>query len=402
MVKRGVKKTAAAAPTPKPKRIGLFAPRKKTQKVVAAPRPQVQRPAVVSAPVTNAAPQPAPIRRQVPQTVAVAPQTATPAPAPAPQPSRVVASAGAATVCPGKTPASQQYIPNDTRFPFRCGPQGSADFARVTGQAATVPQSAQPITNSAAIAPVTAQRAIGSGKPVPSTSLPGNTRVVPLHVARQRASVGTFAVPEGYEPAWNDDRLNPFRAQGTLAGRDRMNLIWTTDVPRRLIDRSSGRDVTAKVALVYPFTDLDVQRQQLGEVTLMTRNGQTLKRIVRNKSKAAPKRVVKTTAPARTVVASRSAQPKARVAAQPRAKTKAESIAGIRYVQVGMFGVQSNAQATARKMKRLGLPVRIGKFERSGKTLRMVLAGPFADDRTAAKALSVARRAGFGDAFLRK
>lgn len=91
------------------------------------------------------------------------------------------------------------------------------------------------------------------GKPVPSAAFPGHTRVVPLHVAQKRARVGTFTVPRGYRAAWEDDRLNPHRAEGTLAGRDAMNQIWTTTVPRRLIDPSQGRDRAPKPAVVYPY-----------------------------------------------------------------------------------------------------------------------------------------------------
>lgn len=222
--------------------------------------------------------------------------------------------------------------------------------------------------------------------PVPSTSLPGSTRVLPRHLANDRANRPNFAVPKGYRPAWEDDRLNPRRAEGTLAGRTQMNLVWTTGVPRRLIDRSSGRDMTAKVALVYPYTDFAAQKRDLGTVTLITKNGQTMKRIVR-KSRAKPVKAVAKTKP---VVASRSAA------------TRGESLSGTRYVQVGTFGVQRNAQATAAQMKRLGLPVRIGKFSRSGKTLRLVLAGPFPSDTSANQALSTVRNSGFSDAFLRK
>ncbi len=222
----------------------------------------------------------------------------------------------------------------------------------------------------------------GLGPSVPSTSLPGSTRVLPLHVARQRANVGTFAVPKGYRPAWSDDRLNPRRAEGSLAGRDSMNLIWTTTVPRRLIDQSTGEDVTAKVALVYPYTSFRQQSQNLGKVTLITRGGKTLKHVRKRASRAAP--LPQTTRqPAST--------------AAPR-----ETLSGKRYVQVGSFGVKANAQRRARDLKRLGLPVRIGKVARADQTLRLVLAGPFKSDADAQQALQTARGAGFLDAFVRK
>lgn len=209
-------------------------------------------------------------------------------------------------------------------------------------------------------------------KPVRSTSLPGETRVVPLHVATARARVGKFSVPEGYRAAWQDDRLNPHRAEGTLAGRDAMNLVWTTTVPRRLIDSANGRDMTTKVALVYPYTDLDIQRRELGTVTLSTRNGQVIKQVKRNTRKAeVPTRIAE------------------------------EAVAGQLYVQAGTFRTKASAQKNAARLKRLGIPIRIGKFNRNGETVRLVLAGPFKAKSDASFALSSVKRAGFSDAFLR-
>ena len=197
-----------------------------------------------------------------------------------------------------------------------------------------------------------------------------------------------------------------------------MNLIWTKTLPRRLIDQDSGRDVTGQVALVYPFTDEDTQSEELGQVTIATRNGQTVKRILRNPGAPTVAELAKRPAPAQTkaapniVVATKSAPVKS-VAAAPRAKPKvaakrvtrapkATAQRTARYVQVGMFGVPSNAQATAKRLLRMGLPVRIGKLTRKGKTFQLVMAGPFGSDKTASQALSAVRKAGFADAYLRK
>ncbi|MFK7876157.1 MAG: SPOR domain-containing protein [Paracoccaceae bacterium] len=226
--------------------------------------------------------------------------------------------------------------------------------------------------------------------PVASTDLPGATRVVPKHLAKQRANSTGFKVPRSYRPAWDDDRLNSKRAEGTLAGRDQMNLIWTTTVPRRLIDQNTGRDMTARVALVYPYTDFATQRRKLGEVTLMTRNGQTVKRIVRNRAAAQ--------APAQDVPAGAKAKP---VAAKVAPARNGQSASVGRFVQVGTFGVPSNAQNTATRLRQLGMPVQIGTLTRGGRTLQTVMAGPFTQADAARKALVSVRRQGFGDAYLR-
>ena len=256
---------------------------------------------------------------------------------------------------------------------------------------------------------VSAKKTGGLGKAVPSNELAGSTRVVPLHVFRERANRGEMVVPKGYRKAWDDDRLNRRRAEGSLRGRDKMNLVWTNTVPRRLIDRTSGKDVTAKVALVYPYTSRAKQSRELGEVILMSRNGKTVKRIRRNTAAAAPAPAIKTAKPTakakstRAVIATKSSKAAKPAAKILRAKTKAAKPVsrGQRYVQVGLFGVPSNASATASKLQTMGLPVRISKMTRSGKTLRSVMAGPFADASSVQSALQAVRRAGYADAYLR-
>ncbi|WP_299402867.1 hypothetical protein [uncultured Roseobacter sp.] len=62
------------------------------------------------------------------------------------------------------------------------------------------------------------------------------TRVLPKHVYQNRRATRGVSVPKGYRTVWKDDRLNPRRAEQTLAGDASMNQIWTNTVPRRLID----------------------------------------------------------------------------------------------------------------------------------------------------------------------
>lgn len=70
-------------------------------------------------------------------------------------------------------------------------------------------------------------------------------------------------------------------------------------------------------------------------------------------------------------------------------------------VQIGTFGVASNAEGAAARLAALGLPVAKGRTTKGGKTLQIVFAGPFASAAEAQAALSAARRAGFSDAFVR-
>jgi cell division protein FtsN len=110
--------------------------------------------------------------------------------------------------------------------------------------------------------------------------------------------------------------------------------------------------------------------------------GTATKRVVRKQVAAAPRKQVR--------VSTRSTAPR-----------KPAQAAGKRFVQVGTFGVASNAQNTASRLQRMGIPVRIGKFSRGGKQMRIVLAGPFASSAHTNGALRAVRNAGFRDAFAR-
>ncbi|WP_299153499.1 SPOR domain-containing protein [uncultured Tateyamaria sp.] len=333
-------------------------------RVATTPRPVVTQP-LTRRVVTAPAPKPVQrvqVRRPAPAATPVAPKvvvTPTPKPKPvtaAPAPRTAVVKQHV-PACPGASPISGRYINSGEKAPVRCGPQ--------------------PVTRSSS-------RGIST-----SVATSQETRVVPRHVFDARQRGGPKVVPEGYRPVWEDDRLNPRRAEQNLEGIARSRLIWTNTVPRRLIDQPTGRDVTSKVPLVYPYTDQTTQTRELGTVTLVRRNGTLMKRIVRNKAKA-PAPQVAATAP----VASQQAA--------PTRKAKAQVAVPGRYVQVGTYGQPANAKAAAQRISRAGLPARIGKLTRKGKTYQVVLAGPFTSSSTLNNGLNRSRAAGFGDAFIRK
>jgi cell division septation protein DedD len=153
-----------------------------------------------------------------------------------------------------------------------------------------------------------------------------------------QAVAPVIAPPPGYKLAWKDDRLNPLRGVGTAQGQADQDQIWTRKVPARLV-----ADVARKKAA-------------RSTVTISTMN----------------------------------------------APVKAARAGGGRaFVQVGTFGVASNASGAAARLRAAGLPVATSKLVKGGKVLQIVLAGPFGSAGEAQAALSSARRAGFGDAFLR-
>ncbi|MEL6883907.1 MAG: SPOR domain-containing protein [Pseudomonadota bacterium] len=384
---------AATTPTPKP------APRP-TAKPVAAPKPKPKPKPTVTA-ETKPAPKPAaaaaPTRRVIVRTAP--PAAPKPTPAPPVQQARVAPAAPAAPVCRGGNTVSQKYINGNTnaQYPVRCGPQSSSPsiggYETTTRQASAV--TVRRGTTQTATVPTTVRRV-----PARSAAVSQQTRVMPAQVFDRRVQeIGADRVPAGFRPAWEDDRLNPRRAEQSLEGIARTRLIWSNTVPRRLIDRQTGNDVTAKVPLVYPYTDVATQQRDLGTVTLVRRDGQLMKRIVRNRAKARTPTVSTRSAPAPKAARVVRAQPKAQP--QPQQPTAPAPGPSGRFVQVGTFGVPSNAQATARRLQQAGLPVRIGAMQRGSKQYQIVMAGPFTSSQTLSQGLKTARSLGFGDAFVR-
>ncbi len=334
-----------------------------------------KQPTVAARPLPQRKAKPVVVRQKAPKVVRQPVPRSVDVPA-APITQAPVAVAQVPSTCAGRSAISQQYSGSRTKgVVVRCGPQ-TAPILPSTAQVA--------VTGTAPSHVSTTRRVTAPAKPAPAHAY---TRIVPKHVAINRQNTyANVAVPKGYRPVWEDDRLNPKRAEQNLAGRSQMLLIWTNTVPRRLINQKTGQDVTARLPLVYPYTSVEQQRRDLGDVTFAKRNGQLVKRIVRSKNAAPVKR--------KPVYSSRSApKPVATAPATPRA-------AGKTYVQIGVYGDSANAQRAAQRIARMGMGARIGKSTRGGKTYLSVQAGPFGAS-SAPAALGKLRGAGYGDAYIR-
>jgi hypothetical protein len=384
--------TAAPRAAKPPVQITLDAPAPAAAKPVVrqaaiAPKPKVRRPVSVAAvpkpvrvirpvPVKQALRKPVIVHKPVAQVVQRKVVTVQP------QAARVATSCGSST--------SQRYsASNSRRVAVRCGPQAQSHFNSASNTRAVAPRVAAPrVIAQPTYRTQQPRRIVTNNRPqvgynfASNTGINGGTRIVPKHVLVNRQNTQNFGTPYGYRPVWEDDRLNPNRAEQSVVGQAQTKLIWTQTVPRRLIDVTSGRDVTATTPLVYPYLDVANQTRNLGKVSLVRRDGQVLKRVVRHKAAAKVRQ---------PVVSTRSA---------PAVKRPAPKVAAAsQFVQVGTFDQQNSAQTVAKRIQRMGLPVRIGKFVRSGHTYRMVMVGPFGAD--AGRALSKLRSAGYHNAVLR-
>lgn len=311
--------------------------------------------------------------------VVAAPAAPAPAPAPAPVISPVAAPVAAATApapvrsvritCPSQAGVSHVYANDGTRVPAGCGPQtkeavtyyvrgADGSLTRVEGiPAGLAVSTAAPVL---AVPAAPAPKAFGSAfSPTPAVSTP-------------------VAVPAGYREVWDDDRLNPNR--GPQGGG--MQLVWTNTSPRKLIDPTTGKNYLSRFRnLVYPCTPSarEIALIEAGKIVTYTRA------CAAASAPASP-------SGAQVVVSTSSA-----------GASSAQAVASaFKWVQVGTYGVQSNATASARRMKALGLPVRFAKTTSGGKALKIVLVGPFSDAGALNAALAKVRGAGYSDAYLRR
>lgn len=338
------------------------APKKQPEPVNIVPEAPAATPVAAPAPrrvVREAAVAPAPVAKPRPVTVRRAPPTVVPAtrvvvrpPAPAPAAPVVVRRAG--------------VLPPNTvrRYDVSCSTTRTTNCGKVSGPVVVVNKDRRVVQTTSDGVRVYA----GSS----GTGYVTGKSVVAPKAAFERGASHRVPIPKGYQPAFKDGRLSTTRAHQTLDGRRKMLLIWTNTVPRRLIDKYTGDEVSVYFPkLQYPYTSMR-QQQAAG---IVSSRGEIPKAAPPKVRKAAP-------APARAPVPHQAASH--------------------RYIEVGSFSSQQKAQAAIRNLQSSGLPVRINEFTRSGTHYRMVLVGPFQRQDRLRAALDVVRnRIGYRSASLR-
>ncbi len=340
---------------------------------------------------------------------AVAAKPAAPAPAPAAAPAPVRTAAAPATA-----------KPRQGWFLFGA-PKRQASASRpapVAPAPVAVPRRPAPPKAVAAAAPRVIDPRFGTGKvrrgPQPihpadyfngrlgrgGVPFPAGSAPVPAQVTRAQP----VTPPPGYVSLLAQPQ--PRRGIGTPQGQAQMDLIWTQTVPRRLIDVTTGRDVTATYPQIrYPYTTVASTRAYLPSGALLEANAAApkphrAKAPVRRKKHPHPddeaspanmklSKIEDTVAPAAT----------APLPAEAKEAAEAAPGAAYRFIQVATFGVPANARRTLARFSSSGLPTTSRPLSRGGKTYAVVMLGPFRDDAALRSALAEARRAGFSDAF---
>lgn len=169
--------------------------------------------------------------------------------------------------------------------------------------------------------------AFGNGYGITTSAPPVDPVPNAAYTAVPAATARPVQIPAGYRPAWDDDRLNPYRGPRTPYGDAEMGTVLDT----------------SKVPM--PAAE---------------------------------------TSPVRTIVGSKS-QP---TAAAPALAVAPAVAPGARYVQVGAFGVPENATRALANLRGLGFSAATAQT-RSG--LTQVMAGPFASRAELRRALSTLR-----------
>jgi hypothetical protein len=368
---------ASAEPAPQP------APEPEPEVVVAAPKAEkpAEKPVIetAKAEAAPAAPKVAPAAKPSPApepTIISAPaeRPATPTELAATETRDTVAApsggAGFKLACPAETPVAERFEVRGGGSKVLCT-RGDGNL-----DGATFPKLVEgsldglPVGYDAHVAAGTVER-------------PGVTTVLAVAPAPAMSSKSAkypeATVPAGYKLAWKDGRLNPNRGKQTVDGFLAMDDIWTRTTPAELREDSTVK--RRPVTIVVRRKD-GTQTQHSGYV-LSAKNGDEVVQFANPAEAPKGAKVSKST---------KAVAPEA----APKAAPKAD--AGRFLVQVGTFGVPTNAEGAAGRLKGLGLPVARAKLK--GGALTVVYAGPFGSAAEAKSALSAARGAGFGDAVI--
>lgn len=291
-------------------------------------------------------PKPAPVAPAavLPLPIQAAPKTPTPQPAP----HYVTAAATPATSdftshCNGLSGNAAQYMRTSSKLAVRCGPQAVHPSTYIQRNAQRVAQ-----------ANVALSEVSRRGREL------GVVYTAPVAVK----------TPAGYHRTFDDGRLNPNRGPRTLAGDFQQAQVWTNTVPAYPVETGVRLTFWQQLFGTGPQT---VQRSVVYQPSVKATSSYQDLRVS-----------TKSVAPVSTPVAR-----------QPVAS-------GLRYVQVGTFGVPSNAAKSIARLSAMGMPVSSQILNRNGKQLKMVLAGPFASPEQTMQALGQARSVGYSDAFARK
>ncbi|WP_335946477.1 SPOR domain-containing protein [Salipiger bermudensis] len=372
---RSAPTATAAAPAPAPAPQPTAAPAPRPAAVAAAPAPTRTAPTRTTSarqPMATVASKPAtPAPQRVVKAPASKPPSAPPprtvvktVPAPVATTSRLPRVATPSQLCP---PGATGTVQSNGRT-VRCGVQSSPFVTEVRrGEAPSAGKNVYYNYGNGQGSWDDSRSAPGADDPVALAQIAARpqSRIVPKHVWEARSEVPPV-VPQGYRPAWEDDRLNRYRAWQTVDGYYATQRRWTNTVPR--------------------INDLTLRRIPARDPEIAYRDSEPA---------PLPAQIIATSGRTeaqarRTGVISSRSTPAAEAPAR-------KASAAARYVEVGLFTTKAKADAAAARLRGAGLPVR---YLRSGETRRVVV-GPYSEGNALQTALRRVKGTGYVQAYLR-
>lgn len=330
-------------PTPVPAPIRRAAPEPAPMRTVAASAPPVRRVApaprmIPAAPVVIKAPASKPIDAEPPRVLRRMPVPAVPSEGGISVGQRIVV--GTQLACE----AGRNYREiGGKRVAVRCGPQAGARSA---------------------VAP--------RGGSWQDSNLSPQTRIVPRHVYESR-DTQVAMIPAGYKPAWEDDRLNPYRAIQTVEGYMATQQIWSNTVPRRLLSEQ---------VKPMPFPANLWTRKYKHQIT----------------DPLIAYRADETYPPVRVQTAYAE---QARYRTDVISSKGSSSASGGGYVQIGLFSTQDKADLAAARLHAAGFPVQMATVRNGGTAMKSLRVGPYGTATAVEAALSAVQGAGYAQAYIR-
>ena len=171
--------------------------------------------------------------------------------------------------------AGRQYVDSRGCAYVRAGVDGAVNWLpRVNRDRKPLCGLEPSVVSAASAAPAVAPVAVATTSVVAAQAASEPLTAVPS-AAASMAKTTTITVPPGFSRVWEDDRLNPRRAQGTAAGEAAMQRIWTNDVPRKLITApvSTSSNTYVEVATFSSKAQRDAVVSDLRRQGLPARRG---------------------------------------------------------------------------------------------------------------------------------
>ena len=342
--------------------------------------------------------------------------------APLPLPAPILASLPALTVapeppritlaeaCEGRFGVQAGFISGTTGEPIDCGPEPQAVAASVPAPA-VLDAGPRRVTRAEICAEIiTTGRTFinaATGMPVVCEVAPAPTVIATNTAPSAPGAPITAVAPQA--PAVQAPAAPVTTTCAGLSGVSAQYLVGTPDNPVRCGPQAaspSGTEFTRRATAQLPFVSPPVPASNPAPAAVRAQPIRPPAGYTRvwEDGRINPNRGLRRITREQAIAEGLIAAPAARVSSKSIAPVAIQAPAAAtthRFVQVGSFGDQGNADRLASQFQARGWPVTFANTTRGGKAIKIVILGPVAQASQLQTGLQAARSAGFGDAFTR-